>query len=128
MLYYEVYPVPIKQAKGSKFKADQLCRQILLAQHDQCGRCGASDRHAQLQVSHIISRRYSATRTDLSNLQILCARCHIYLTAWPREFSHWITQSIGSEEYDRLKLKAEAVTKVNWDDELDRLRTLYAKL
>lgn len=111
--------MPIKVAKGSKGKCDKLVREILLTRHSSCLRCGSNN---WLQVSHIISRRFSNTRCDLDNVQLLCAACHRFFTDWPREFSHWITQSIGSEKYDLLKAKANGFTKVDWDTELDRLR------
>jgi HNH endonuclease len=117
--------MPIKQAKGSKHKCDLMVRKILLKQHNVCERCGSRD---NLQVSHIISRRYSATRTDLANVQLLCARDHFYFTHWPKEFSKWITDSIGTHTYDRLREKAETVTKVDWDSELARLQAVYDQL
>lgn len=111
----------IKQARGEKGKCDKLVRQILLTQHNKCERCGSQE---WLQVSHIISRRYSATRCDLDNVQLLCARCHRRFTDWPREFSHWITNSIGSEKYDELSAKANQVTKMDWTAERQRLETV----
>jgi len=111
----------IKQARGDKGKCDKLVRQILLTQHSRCERCGSEE---WLQVSHIISRRYSATRCDLDNVQLLCAKCHRRFTDWPREFSHWITQSIGSEKYDELSAKANQVTKMDWTAERQRLEAI----
>lgn len=115
----------IKQARGDKVKCDKLVRQILLTQHDRCERCGSQE---WLQVSHIISRRYSATRCDLDNVQLLCAKCHRRFTDWPREFSHWITDSIGSEVYDGLSAKANQVTKMDWTAERLRLQKIYDDL
>lgn len=108
----------IKQAKGVRGKADKLASQIVRS-IGHCERCGSTD---WLQCSHIVSRRYSATRTDLENLQCLCAKCHRYFTLWPKEFSRWITQSIGIEKYEQLKRKAETVTKVDWSAEYERLK------
>ena len=114
----------IKQARGDKGKCDKLVRQILLTQHSKCERCGSEE---WLQVSHIISRRYSATRCDLDNVQLLCAKCHRRFTDWPREFSHWITQSIGSEKYDELSAKANQVTKMDWTAERQRLEAILKR-
>lgn len=75
-----------------------------------------------LQTSHIISRRYSGTRTDLDNLQCLCAKCHRRFTDFPREFSHWITDSIGADKYEELRVKAESFEgKMDWEAEYQRL-------
>lgn len=115
----------LKYVSGPKGKCDKLCRRILLLKYGDCQYCGSP---YALQVSHIISRRYSATRTDLDNLQLLCARDHIRFTQWPREFSKWITLSIGSEKYEELKTKATKVTKMDWNEELQRLEREYLRL
>jgi ribosomal protein L24E len=52
----------------------------------------------------------------------LCAGCHRYYTDWPREFSHFITEKIGSEKYEELKRLAEEPTKVNWEDKYKQLK------
>lgn len=108
----------IKRARGAKAKCDTLTSQIVRS-IGHCERCGSTE---WLQCSHIVSRRYSATRCDLDNVQCLCAKCHRYFTDWPKEFSRWITQSIGIEKYEHLKQKAETVTKVDWDLELEKLK------
>lgn len=106
--------------KGAKGKCDKLFSRIVRSV-GQCVRCGSTD---NLQCAHIISRKYSATRTDTTNAWCLCARCHRRLTDWPREHSHFITETIGSERYEELRLKAESVTKVDWDAEYERLKQL----
>lgn len=112
----------IKRAKGSKGKCDKLVREILLLNYNSCLKCGSRD---WLQTSHIISRRYSNTRCDMDNVQLLCAKCHRRFTDFPREFSHWITESIGSDKYEQLRSKAESIgQKMNWDLELDRLKKI----
>lgn len=110
----------MKQAKGDKKRCDDLLREILKLKYKQCLKCGSGQ---NLQVSHIISRRFSATRCDISNVQLLCAKDHIYFTNWPREFSKWISQSIGSDKYEELRLKALSNTgyKIDWKEECDRL-------
>lgn len=107
--------------KGDKGKCDKLFSQIVRSA-GKCQRCGSAD---NLQTAHIISRKYSATRTDLRNAWCLCARCHRRFTDWPREHSHYITETIGSEVYDELRIKAETVTKMNWSDELARLKEIH---
>jgi len=110
--------------KGFKGKADKLFSRIV-RDAGKCQRCGRTD---NLQTAHIISRKYSATRTDLLNAWCLCAQCHRRLTDWPREHSHYITETIGSTKYDELRAKAEKVTKVNWEDEYNRLKEVAKQL
>ena|SRR3990167_10952705 len=110
--------MPVKHYKGAKGACDTLASKITRAK-GYCQRCGTAD---GLTTSHIIGRKYSATRTDLSNLQSLCFRCHRRFTDFPREFSHWITESIGSEKYEALRHKAESfLGKFDWDNEKERL-------
>ncbi len=108
----------IKRQKGSKGKCDALFSKIVRS-IGYCERCRSTD---YLQTSHIVSRVFSATRCDLRNAQCLCAACHRYFTLWPREFSKWITESIGSEVYEELRDQAKVVTKLNWDEEYERLK------
>lgn len=109
--------MPLKPAKGYKAKADKLYSQIIRAP-GYCSGCGSLD---NLQCAHIVSRRFSATRTDLTNAYCLCAKCHFYYTLWPKEFSKFITEHTGTEVYEELKRKAETVTKVDWKSEYERL-------
>ena len=115
----------IARARGDKNKCDKLTTEILKLRFDRCQRCGSRE---WLQTSHIVSRRYSATRCLQANVQLLCAKCHRYFTDWPREFSKWITDSIGSDNYEELKRLAETPTKMDWTRELDRLKAEKASL
>lgn len=129
--------MPVHQPKGAKGRCDDLYSLIIRAE-GECIRCGivctcenaprSHTRACKLTTSHIIPRRYSATRTDVLNGQSLCYSCHRRFTDWPVEFSHWITDSIGTEAYDRLKLKSERVTKMNWAEELIRLKAIAKEL
>lgn len=112
--------------KGAKGKADKLFSKIIRSR-GACENCGSTNA-ATLQCAHIISRKYAATRTDTRNAYCLCARCHFRFTGWPREFSHFITKQTGSDTYDELKLKAETVTKVNWEDEYERLKQIAKEM
>jgi len=112
--------VAIHRPKGAKGKCDTLFSKIIRSR-GKCERCGDTD-YAKLQCAHIISRRYSATRTDEDNAWSLCWTCHRRLTDWPREHSHFITETIGSEKYEELREKAETLTKMDWDAELVRLK------
>jgi HNH endonuclease. len=110
--------------KGAKGRCDKLVSQIVRSA-GKCQRCGSVD---TLQCAHIISRKYSATRTDLRNLWVLCARCHRRLTDWPREHSRYITETIGSTKYEELRDKAEQVTKMDWDAEYERLKAVAKEM
>ena len=105
-------------AQSIKKKCDLLFSKII-RYPGVCERCQNT---VNLQCAHIISRRYSATRTNLDNAWCLCAKCHMRLTEWPREHSHFITETIGGEKYDELRQLAETPTKVSWEEELLRLR------
>lgn len=108
----------MKAARGYKNKCDKLVSQMIRST-GHCQRCGKTE---NLQCSHIISRRYSATRCDMDNVQVLCAGCHMYFTHWPKEFSRWITETVGIEKYEELKQKAETVTKVDWEQVYNELK------
>jgi len=95
---------------GDKGKATKL-HSILIRTTGFCENCGGNN---YLQCAHIISRRYSGTRTDLRNAFSLCASCHRRFTDWPREFSHFITDTWAAECYDALKDKANTSVKVDW--------------
>lgn len=116
--------MPVKRAKGAKGTADSYYGKIIRS-IGHCEKCGTTE---GLTTSHIVGRRYSATRTDLRNSQALCFSCHRYFTDWPREFSRWITQSIGSELYEELKAKAETLTKVDWNDRATFLKDIYKQI
>ena len=130
--------MPIKRASNlDKAKCDTLASLITRA-HGSCMKCGYEcpcetapkhhNRSCKLTCSHIVGRTYSGTRTHLPNLQSICYSCHRRFTDWPVEFSHWITESIGTEAYDELKLKSQAITKMNWSEELIRLKILAKEL
>lgn len=116
--------MPIKKAKGAKGRADNYYGKIIRSV-GYCEKCGAKE---GLTTSHIIGRRYSNTRTDLRNAQCLCFSCHRRFTDWPREFSHWITETIGSELYEELRIKSELPTKVDWQDRADFLKDIYGQI
>lgn len=110
--------------KGAKGKCDKLFSQIVRSA-GKCQRCGGTE---NLQTAHIISRKYSATRTDLLNAWCLDAKCHRRLTDWPREHSRYITETIGSAKYEELRDKAEQVTKMDWDAEYERLKAVAKEM
>lgn len=129
--------MPIKHPKGDKGKCDDLFS-LIIRSTGECLKCGwtctceSAPKHhtraCKLTCSHIIGRKYSATRTLEANAQNLCYSCHARFTDWPKEFSYWITETIGTEAYEELRRKAETVTKMDWSEELQRLKTVAKEL
>lgn len=80
--------------------------------------------------AHIVGRVYSHTRTDENNAYALCGTHHRHFTNWQDDWLRFIDQTIGRDEYDRLKAKALAGVNVkfDWYDELDRLRAVAERI
>lgn len=121
--------MPVKRYKDAKAKCDKLFSEIIRS----IGECEAAGYAPgacsnQLQCMHIISRRFSNTRTDLRNAFSGCAAHHRYYTDQPREFSRFITQTWAQEYYDHIYRKSQEVGKVNWDDEYERLKEIKKQL
>jgi len=66
--------------------------------HDIC--------HGPIEAAHIVSRRYSATRTDLRNGLPLCHYVHAFFTSHPLAWDAFIAYKIGKTAYSTLKQKA----------------------
>lgn len=114
----------VKRFKGAKAKCDTLFS-LIIRSIGECENCYSTQ---WLQCAHIISRRYSNTRTDLRNAYCLCARCHRKYTDHPREFSKFITDTWAQEYYEDIYQKSQLVNKLNWDDELHRLKQIKKEL
>ena len=110
--------------KGSKGKATKLHAAIVRSRAG-CESCGSSD---HLQCAHIISRKYSWTRTDLENAFCLCARCHRHFTDNPIEFGQFTIARIGEETYQNLLDRRNSIDKFDWDDEVERLLAIARAL
>ena len=103
--------------KGDKGKATRL-HALIVRDHGSCERCDST--HA-LQCAHIISRKYSNTRTSLNNAFCLCASCHMYFTDNPVDFGTFTIEKIGEEEYRVLLEQRQLTSKVDWKEEAKRL-------
>lgn len=113
------------QGKGAKGKATRLHAKII-RDRGFCESCGTTE---NLQCAHIISRRYSRTRTMLENAFCLCAGCHIHFTNWPLEFEAFVRARRPEGWYERTKaLALDTTTKVAWDVEYERLRQIGAQI
>lgn len=60
----------------------------------------------RIDPAHIQSRRYLATRHDVSNGLPLCRFIHDWFGRHPEEFEAFVRTRIGDAEYERLRLKA----------------------
>lgn len=105
---------------GDKGKATKLHAEIIRS-HGKCENCGGTN---FVQCAHIISRRYSATRTKLNNAFALCAKCHRYYTDHPKEFGKFIDRTWAGEIYETMFQFAQSPIKMDWITELARLKRL----
>ena len=103
--------------KGAKGKATKL-HAAIVRDHASCQSCGST---SNLQCAHIISRKYSRTRTDLDNAFCLCASCHAHFTDHPVDFGQFTIDQIGESNYDLLLEKRRSIVKMDWDVEAARL-------
>lgn len=110
--------------KGAKAKATKL-HSLVVRARGACERCGST---SSLQAAHIVSRRYSATRTDERNAWCLCASCHFFLTHNPFEHVVFAHRTIGEVVYAELREKALSNLRpwkpADWQAEVDRLEGL----
>lgn len=86
-----------------------------------CERCGRTGR---LECSHWIGRTASNTRTDFDNAFSMCHACHRWWHADATRASAWAIGMRGQEIYDQLREAANQPSKVDWVDELARLREI----
>jgi 5-methylcytosine-specific restriction endonuclease McrA len=104
--------------KGAKGKCDRLFSLAVRAR-GHCQKCG---RKTQLQCAHIISRRYSATRTDLRNAWCLCAGCHLEVDTHAGVKMELVEQTIGEETYWELYYLAQSFRgRMDWAAEAKAL-------
>jgi hypothetical protein len=112
--------------RGAKAKATKL-HSLLVRSRGMCQRCGERD-YSKLQCAHIVSRRFSATRTDENNAWCLCARCHMHLTTWPNEHVAFAWATHGEDGYAALREKALSNLRpwkpADWQAEVERLEAL----
>lgn len=118
--------------KGPRGKATRIHGQIVRAR----GACEGPDAwkgraviHSQrMECAHIISRRFSGTRTDLDNAFCLCNSCHRFFTEHPVDFADFAIDKMGRASYEALWQKAHAVTKMDWVAEAARLDAIWKSI
>jgi len=104
---------PIRKSKKSeRTKAieanDDILREIVrLRDNYTCQKTRFKGDKYTIDVAHFYSREYKRVRWDLDNVCCLRKGTHSY---WAhkkfQEFSEWWEERIGSEKFERLKLKA----------------------
>lgn len=67
----------------------------------------------EITAAHVVSRRYSATRTDRANGLPLCLNAHRFFTEHPLAWEAFVIKTIGQERFAALKAKAQAGPKGN---------------
>lgn len=117
--------MPVKRYKNAKGKADKLFSEIIR----MGARCEASGWDnipcsSQIQTMHIITRKRSATRTDLRNAMAGCFAHHRYFTDYPRQFSRFITSTWAQKYYDVVYQKSITPTKVDWEERVEFLQDI----
>ncbi len=122
--------------KGDKGKATKL-HSVLVRSLGRCESCfyvcSCSDmfKHGldcKLQCAHIQGRKASATRTLLINSFSLCASCHAKFTDKPLSFSRFVTTTWAQEYREILIQLSNTPTKVDWTEELARLKEIEKRL
>lgn len=108
-------------AKTAKVKATTLHSKIVRAR-GACENCGTTQ---NLQCAHIVSRRYSVTRTLEDNAFCLCAGCHMHFTEWPLEFAAFVVEKIGEKKYHDLRWAAQNADPPGWANEVQRLTAVW---
>lgn len=109
-----------KTRRDYKTQADLLFS-AAIRQIGYCEECGTTQ---HLQCAHIISRSYSAIRTDFRNAVCLCRSCHMFYTPRPLEWETWAINRLGETLYRHLRFLAvqDYAIKIDWKAEVDRLR------
>jgi len=115
-------------------KLDKLWAQLIkLKAGNKCEYCGKTK---GLNSHHIFSRSRKSTRWDLDNGSCLCVACHTFSSTFSAhktgvEFTYWLEEKKGKEFMDKLRLKANQVSKMyiqDYRDLVERFKTLKKEL
>lgn len=69
-----------------------------------------------LHCSHIYSRRHKGTRWDDDNAIAQCFTCHQRYGGDPIVFAEWAQNHLGSDKFERLRIRAMTITKFTKSD------------
>lgn len=111
--------------KGPKGRATKLHAELVRSR-GYCEGCGSTQ---NLQCCHILSRSFSATRTDEDNAICGCASCHTRWTQNPLMFGDFVRAHLGQAHLERIQAKAYAGVRGKYPDsfwaaEVTRLEAL----
>lgn len=105
-----------KKLKGVEGALDDAWSKLVkLRAHNQCEYCRKS---TTLNSHHIFSRSKRSTRWDPMNGICLCAYHHALSSNFsahqaPLEFTIWLTEKKGQDFIDRLRFKANSISKLH---------------
>ena len=112
----------MKQRKGVDKKLDEAWAILVkLKAGMKCEVCG---KRTYLNSHHIYSRSKKSTRWHVQNGICLCVGCHVFSSKFsahktPLEFTEWLTRYKGESYIDRLRLRANSISKLhNFEKEL----------
>lgn len=106
-------------------KLDEVFSKFIRARDKRCLYCGKGPEQAQLQCSHVYSRKNLSVRWDEKNAKALCSYHHRrFWHEQPKEALEWLTGLWGEEHMAELKLKANAIKQ--WT--VPELKALLAEL
>ena len=112
------------KAKGQRGSADRLFS-ALVRSHGKCQAIG-QDWHprcaGRLECSHLISRKYSWTRTEEQNALCLCSSAHRYVGADPGAHFYLGSEIFGLGHWLALRKQADNRDKFDWPTEIERLK------
>lgn len=118
--------MPVARAKNAdKNAATALASKLCRHKAGACIACGETEK---LQACHVISRRYSHTRTIQANLVAGCASCHQYWGADPATFVVDLVENVFNGSYKDFKRRSKHLRHVasnraalDWAAERDRV-------
>lgn len=111
--------------KGRIKKLDKIVTDILRLRDKVCVTCGRPDASTS---SHYITRRWHATRWDLTNCNLQCRPCNYRHGKDPAPYSLFMVKKYGKEAVERLSIKARKRTNYknyDLDDIYEELTKIY---
>lgn len=103
-------------------KLDSLVSRITRNLNPTCEWCG---KRPSAHAHHIFSRRYMATRHDLTNLIALCAGCHMRIHQYPEEGRDFMIEDRPDKFLD-VKKRAKFGSKV-YTHELEEIYAYFSE-
>ena len=106
----------MRQLKGVDGKLDKAWS--LLVKLRAGMKCEVCRKTQPLNSHHIFSRSNKSVRWDEINGVCLCVGCHTFSSKFsahktPTEFTLWLIEKKGNDFLDRLRLKANSISKLH---------------